>query len=72
MNTIYSSTHLEPRQKGGVTLLQQLELVSPDLMVPAPQLGLGFRRGRPVVERTLYNMIHGSGGAGLRGDTVYH
>ena len=46
--------------------------MSPDLMVPAPQLGLGLRRGRPAVERTLYNMIHGSGGAGLGGDTVYH
>ena len=64
---IYNSTHLEPRQEGGVTLHQQLKLVSPDLMVPAPQLGLGLRRGGPAVERTLYNMIHGSGWAGLRG-----
>ena len=44
---IYNSTHLEPRQEGGITLHQQLELVSPDLMVPAPQLGLGLRGGRP-------------------------
>ena len=58
---IYKSTHLEPLQEGSVTLLQQLELVSPDLMVPAPQLGLGLRRGRPAGWETQCTMTPGPG-----------
>ena len=36
---------------------QQLKLVSPDLMVPAPHLGLRLRGGRPAVERTQYTVF---------------